>query len=546
MLVLIGQVSPIVGDVQGNLELCLAAVSKAKANGCALGVLPELVLCGYPPRDLLHRSSLISDCAAAANRLIDSSAGDLTVVFGSPTTNGQSLHNSALVAHNGKLVSTVNKTLLPTYDVFDEKRHFTAGSNCAGSIGKGSSCVEVGGVKLGITICEDIWGDRNDSNDPVNGLPHCDLLLNISATPFYSGKSQVRKDLVSAVSKQVESPVIYCNMVGGNDELLFDGRSMVVAADGSFVHESMPWISSNDVVDVFKPVAEPPYVPTSDSLDSSEDLVEALTMGVRDYASRCGFTTAVLGLSGGVDSALVAAIAVRALGSKNVFGVAMPGPYSSEGSVTDSELLAKNLGISLVTLPILKTFDALLDTLALPFKSTVPDVTEENLQARTRGLLLMAMSNKFGHLLLTTGNKSEMAVGYCTLYGDMNGGLAVISDLFKGQVYELSRWFNRKDEVIPYSTITKPPSAELAPDQRDSDSLPPYDVLDDILKRYVENNESVGQMVAAGHSEEMVSRIIMLVDNSEYKRWQSAPGLRVSQKAFGTGRRIPLAKRLRR
>ena len=534
MKVLLGQLSPIIGDVQGNLALCLAALADARTAGCSMVVLPELVLSGYPPRDLLERSDLIAACMSAATDLVAASAG-LIVVFGTPWRDDRGLRNSAVVANDGRWVRVVHKTLLPTYDIFDEHRHFTAETD--------PHPVDVAGMSLGVTICEDIWHEpalfphRTYAVDPMHRMIGCDLILNLSASPFHTGKGQTRLALVRKQAADAAAPIIYCNMVGGNDELLFDGQSLVVHPDGRLLLQGPQFTAGHLVVDLDGPEV------AFHSVGFEEEVFDALVMGVRDYARRCGFSHGLVGLSGGIDSALVLSVATAALGAEHVLSVGMPGPYSSEGSVRDAQALAANLGVRFEQMPIGEIHQAYLHTLASLFAGRAPDVTEENLQARARGTLLMAISNKLGHLLLTTGNKSEVAVGYCTLYGDMCGGLAVISDIFKTDVYRVARWLNREREVIPASTLVKAPSAELAPGQTDQDSLPPYPVLDAILHMYVEDLLDPQEIVARGHDPALVRRIVRMVVKSEYKRWQMAPGLRVTSKAFGSGRRIPLAQR---
>jgi NAD+ synthetase len=543
MRILVGQLSPIVGDVRGNLTRCLDAVERARAAGVQLLVLPELVLCGYPPRDLLERTDLLDSCARATEQLVAASGG-LVVVFGAPLRDERGLRNAAVVASDGQRVAVVPKTHLPTYDVFDERRHFVPG--------EGSEPVRVGGVTLGVTVCEDLWMDegvgleqaetgiRKDQSygvDPVDGLGGCDLVLNLSASPFHAQKRDLRLELLRRQARRLGAPVVYCNMVGGNDELLFDGQSLVVRPDGQALAVGPSCREAWIEVDL---AGDPVPVPHR---CWEEEVHDALVMGIRDYAHRCGFRTALLGLSGGIDSAVVAVLAAEALGARQLLAVGMPGPFSSEGSVSDARALAEGLGVSFEQVPIGRIHQTFLDGLARLFVGRESDVAEENLQARERGAILMALSNKLGHLLLTTGNKSELAVGYCTLYGDMNGGLAVISDLFKTDVYRLARWLNRDQELIPQAILDKPPSAELAPDQCDQDSLPAYEDLDAILKLYVEGTVDPERIIAAGHPRERVERVVTLVVRSEYKRWQAAPGLRVSPRAFGTGRRIPLAQR---
>ncbi|MCB9780329.1 MAG: NAD+ synthase [Alphaproteobacteria bacterium] len=534
MKILVGQVSPVIGDVQGNLALSLQAVDAGKRAGCDLVVLPELVLCGYPPRDLLERADLVAACQAAALDLVAASRG-LIVVFGTPWRDEEGLRNAAVIAHDGKLVRVVYKSLLPTYDVFDEARWFEP-ETCPAP-------VEVAGLRLGVTICEDIWHEpelfphRLYDVDPIGRMTGCDVVLNLSASPFHAGKSQTRRALVRKQAADAGAPLVYCNMVGGNDELTFDGQSLVAAPDGRMLLHGPQFRSAHLVVDTDGPEAE------EQTVGFEEEVFGALVMGVRDYARRCGFKQGLIGLSGGIDSALVAAVAAEALGPANVLTVGMPGPFSSPGSITDARELAGNLGVGFELVPITPVYDAFVAALAPVFAGRARDVTEENLQARARGTVLMALSNKFGHLLLTTGNKSEVAVGYATLYGDMCGGLAVISDIFKTDVYRICRWLNRDGPVIPPAILDKPPSAELAPDQKDSDSLPPYPVLDAILRMYVEEQVDPQDIVVRGYDAALVRRVVRMVVRNEYKRWQMAPGLRVTTKAFGSGRRIPLAQR---
>ncbi len=433
--VLLAQVAPVIGDVAGNLALCRQALAEGKARNVDLVLLSELVLSGYPPRDLLERDELVASCLVAAEALTRETLDGPTLMFGLPVAEAGRLYNAAWIAHRGERVAVARKCLLPVYDVFDEGRYFTPA--------EAPTIVEIDGTRIGVTICEDIWNDREVfpdtpyERDPVEALVGVDLIVNLSASPFHAGKNATRLQLCRAKARLANAPILYCNMVGGNDELLFDGASIAVRADGTLFAQGPPFRSAWIEADVSAPAV--PFA----SVPFEEEVVEALVMGVRDYAMRCGFRTAVVGLSGGIDSAVVAAIAAQALGPESVFGVGMPGPFSSPGSLTDAEALARNLGIGFTVVPIREIHDAFLRTLAPVFEGRKPDVTEENLQARARGSVLMALSNKFGHLLLTTGNKSEMAVGYCTLYGDMNGGLAVISDVFKTDVYRIARWLNR-------------------------------------------------------------------------------------------------------
>ena len=537
MQVLLAQIAPVIADLSGNLGACRAALDAGQEAGADIVLLPELSVCGYPPRDLLERRGFLDDCDTAVQKLASATfPGGPVLVFGAPHRADGNLYNAAFVAADGVIIAIRHKTLLPTYDVFDESRYFTPAEE--------NKPVSVRGLKLGVTICEDLWDDtdlfpdRRYTQNPLTALQGCDVILNLSASPFHTDKSTVRLELLRRKARQLEAPVPYVNQYGGNDELLFDGHSLAVHPSGRLLAQGASFVGDSILVDTNTLEDQP-----INDLNPEEEQALALTMGVRDYAQRCGFTKAVIGLSGGIDSALVCAIAVRALGPHNVLGITMPGPYSSEGSVKDAYKLAANLGIDCITLPIEAAYTGFRDILADRFAGLDFDVTEENLQARSRGAIVMAVSNKERRLVLTTGNKSELAVGYCTLYGDMVGGLAVIADLYKTEVYALARWLNRDQEIIPVDTIQKPPSAELAPDQKDEDSLPPYPVLDDILLRYLENRADREAIVSHGHDPELVDRVVGLIRRAEYKRWQAAPGLRVSSKAFGTGRRIPLAKR---
>lgn len=534
MKIYLDQASPVVGDLDGNARRLQAAIRAGAQAGARVVLSPELAICGYPPRDLLFRSDFVPACRRAAERVAEATRGTSVIaVYGAPWESG-GRRNSAIVARNGEIVAVRHKSLLPNYDVFDEVRWFVPET--------APRPVVIEGLTLGVTICEDIWNEPSISGvhyavDPMEALRGADLHLNLSASPFHAGKARTRTELLSRQARQAQSPLAYCNQVGGNDELVFDGASMVIGADGEVRFQAPAFVDGGFLVDLASPVVEPTYA------DWEAEVFEALVVGTRDYARRCGFSRALVGLSGGIDSAVVAVIAARALGPENVWGVGLPGPFSSAGSVTDARALAHNLGIRFDVVPIHGVHEAFLSTLAGPLAGRAPDVTEENLQARARGTILMALSNKFGHLVLTTGNKSEMAVGYCTLYGDMNGGLAVLADVYKTDVYRLARWLNRGGELIPRSTIEKPPSAELAPGQTDQDSLPPYAELDAILRDYVDGDLDVPDLLARGHDRATVERVVRMVARSEYKRGQAAPALRVSQRAFGVGRRVPIAQR---
>jgi NAD+ synthase (glutamine-hydrolysing) len=574
MKIAIAQLNPTIGDILGNSNLILEAAKKAEVEGANLLLTPELSLIGYPPRDLLINPSFIADAGAQLLQLAQALPPDLAVIVGTAVPNanavqlgGKSLFNSAVLLQNGAVKQVFHKRLLPTYDVFDEDRYFEPGEN--------SNYFSIGEVKIGVTICEDLWnneefwGKRSYAGDPVSDLAKLgvDLVVNLSASPYCAGKRGVRSAMLQHSVIRCGIPIIYANQVGGNDDIIFDGSSFAVNRKGDLIQVLASFetdfavleydAAKHDLVGSNQPsAAGSEAAPLSfHPAEGDAEIWAALVLGVRDYVRKCGFSKVVLGLSGGIDSALVAAIASCAIGPENVLGVLMPSPYSSDHSVNDALELARNLGIAIEMLPIgdlMKTYDR---TLADLFVNTPFGIAEENIQSRIRGNLLMAISNKFGHLLLSTGNKSEMAVGYCTLYGDMNGGLAVISDVPKTRVYSLCRWLNSGGyvgavlpspslgkEIIPVNIITKAPSAELKPGQVDQDSLPDYDVLDDILQRLIEHHESTQEIVAAGHDEAVVKRVVKLVRQAEFKRRQAAPGLKISDRAFGTGWRMPIAK----
>ena len=533
------QINTTVGDFPGNSAAILAAYRTLVAAGAELVLTPELSIPGYPPLDLIFAGEFVDRNLAALRELHDA-VGEVPLVVGFIDRNisgkGKPFHNAAAFLEKGKAPVIIHKRLLPTYDVFDEARYFEPGA--------AGAPVDFGGRKLGITICEDLWTPEYLPGALYKVDPPADLvaagaemLLNLSASPFQFGKPDTRLQMLHAQAERFRVPIYYCNSVGGNDQLVFDGHSLALSADGKCCQKLAGFEEELAVV------GDPADSYPPERHDDLGELYQALVLGLKDYFRKCGFKSAVLGLSGGIDSALTAVLAVEALGKEHVTGVAMPGPYSSEGSVRDAVLLAENLGIKFLRIPIKESYEVMKSGLSVAFEGRPEDATEENLQARLRGVTMMALSNKFGSLLLTTGNKSELAVGYCTLYGDMCGGLAVISDLPKTLVYDLSRWINRDREIIPASTIEKPPSAELRPDQTDQDTLPPYDVLDAILVLYVEENLPVSRIVARGFDEALVRRITTMVDRNEYKREQAAPGLKVTGRAFGMGRRLPLAQR---
>ena len=554
MRVGLAQLNPIVGDLAGNRRKILAAYAALVAQGAELVVFPELVVCGYPPRDLLLKRRFVPDVVASLD-LIAAEIGEVPAIIGTVVANtfntGRPCYNAAAFCHRGRIVHTAHKCLLPTYDVFDEDRYFEPAAS--------PLVVTHAGQRIGLTICEDIWtnpmlGTRRlyHGLDPVAQLTtqKCDLMVNLSASPWHHGKGDVRQLLVTDAARALRCPIVYVNAVGGNDELIFDGRSLVADASGQVTAGLAAFAEDLRVVDTAVTAAPGSQLSALNSQLSPSfqqgdlaDIYAALVLGLRDYAHKSGFKRALVALSGGIDSALVAVIAAEALGAANVTGVSLPSSISSQHSRDDARLLAANLGLAFETIAIADAVAAAETALGPVFAGRPRDVTEENIQARVRGVLMMALSNKSGALLLTTGNKSEMAVGYCTLYGDMCGGLAVISDVFKMQVYALSRWINREREIIPVNTIDKPPSAELRPGQVDQDSLPPYDQLDAILKGYVEEGLSRRDLIAQGFPEAVVNDIARKVDLNEYKRKQAAPGLKITPLAFGVGRRIPIVQK---
>jgi NAD+ synthase (glutamine-hydrolysing) len=533
------QINTTVGDFGTNRDRILSAYEKATSLGADLVLTPELALTGYPPQDLVFKSRFVPETLEALEQL-RKAVGTVPLLVGyvdfNPSKTGKPFVNACAVLSRQQTIRKVCKTLLPTYDVFDEARYFDPASD--------QEPIELLGTKIGITICEDIWTDKYLKGDLYHQDPVSTLvskgaraILNLSSSPYSVGKPALRREMVSDLASTYRVPFYYCNAIGGNDELIFDGNSFAIDAAGS-TNFQMPGFRED--VSVAQSSAKP-FV--ANELLPEQEIYEALLLGIRDYFSKCGFKTAVLGLSGGIDSAVTAAIAVAALGKANVVGVSMPSQYSSKGSLDDAAALAKNLGIVRHVVPIKEPFEALKNQFKEIFAGKGEDTTEENIQSRLRGLILMSMSNKFGHLLLTTGNKSELAVGYCTIYGDMCGGLAVISDVPKTMIYRLANWINREVEVIPQNSITKPPSAELKLNQRDQDTLPPYDVLDEILKMYVEEQLSPEDIAGRGFDPEIVRWIQRKVDMNEYKRRQAAPGLRVTSQAFGIGWRMPIAQR---
>ncbi len=551
MKIALAQLNPTVGDLNGNLEKLRINLAEISQTGVDLVIFPELFMIGYPPRDLLDRNSFIERCEATLEKLVKLSTlyPNIAILVGTITRcrleRGKKLYNSAVLIENGKTLFTQHKSLLPAYDVFDENRYFEP----AGEIEIYPFKNEI----LGISICEDAW---NEADAP---LPHlykknplvqlskagATLLINLSASPYYLGKEKLRLEILARQSRHLKLPMLMVNQVGGNDELIFDGCSLALNCQGEVISEAVQFneeILSIDSDELKR--AAPSLTGLATAPDPMEQLEKALILGIRDYFNKCGFKQTIIGLSGGIDSALTCALAVKALGADNVWGITMPSPYSSGGSVEDSRILAENLGIRFNIVPINTLYQNYLDNLEPLFAGRPMDLAEENIQARIRGNLLMAIANKYGRLLLATGNKSEMAIGYCTLYGDMSGGLAPISDLPKGLVYELSHHINQENIIIPPATLTKEPSAELRPDQKDQDSLPPYELLDRVLTLYIdEGHDALTIADRENFPLKTVSEIISAVNRNEYKRRQAPPGLKVTSKAFGSGRRMPIAAR---
>jgi NAD+ synthase (glutamine-hydrolysing) len=542
----LAQINPTIGDFLGNVRKIVELSIASQRQGVDLVVFPEMAICGYPPADLLEKTSFLDRAQQALVEIAEQVTANhpIALLCGCPTpapaSSGKRVMNSAVVLRNGRVDFIQSKMLLPYYDVFDEQRYFAPAMR--------QVLYEMAGEKIAITICEDAWNDKNFwpqrlyPVDPVENLIHqgATLIVNLSASPYYRDKREMRRAMLAAIARRHHVPVAMVNQVGGNDSLIFDGSSLVLDADGNLIAQARSFQEDLLLVDLSSASTT---VPPSQE-DEDVAIYDALVLGTRDYVRKCGFSKAIVGLSGGIDSALVATIATEALGANNVLGVGMPSEYSSQGSIDDARQLALNLGIQWESIPICDIFRDHLKALHPILENYPPDITEENIQSRIRGALLMALSNKLGALVLTTGNKSEMSTGYCTLYGDMVGALAVIGDVYKTSVYRLARYANRDREIIPENTLVKPPSAELRPGQQDTDSLPPYDVLDPILEAYVERYETAEAIVqtsALPLDIELVRSILRMVERSEYKRQQAAPILKVTQKSFGVGRRFPIA-----
>jgi NAD+ synthase (glutamine-hydrolysing) len=552
MKIAIAQLNPTIGDIENNAKQIIAAAETAAEENARLLLTPELSLCGYPPRDLLLYPGFVKTIGEKLKAIATQLPANMAVLIGTveinprATSKGQKpLYNSMALIDSGEIKQIFHKRLLPTYDVFDEDRYFEPGYE--------ANYFTLDGIKIGVSICEDLWNDeqfwgkRSYEVNPIEELVQIgvDLIVNLSASPYTVGKHQLREAMLHHAASSYQKPMIYVNQVGGNDDLIFDGNSAVFNSAGKLITRAKGFATDLVVVELeqLKSKSSSPLTTNKGQNEDNQEIFAALVLGVQDYARKCGFSKAILGLSGGIDSALVAAVASQALGAENVLGVLMPSPYSSAHSISDAEDLVSNLGIKSQKLPIqeaMTAFDTLLEPL---FAGTEFGIAEENIQSRIRGNLLMAIANKFGYLLLSTGNKSEMAVGYCTLYGDMNGGLAVIADVPKTRVFELCRWLNRNGEVIPVNIINKPPSAELKPEQKDSDSLPPYEILDDILERIVCQHQSQAEIIKAGHAPETVTKVMKLVTRAEFKRRQAPPGIKITDRAFGTGWRMPIASR---
>lgn len=546
MKICVAQINTTVGDIPGNTALICDRIAAARGTGADLVVFPELAITGYPPRDLVGIPAFVAENFAALQRIAAAAEG-IGVVVGHVGKNtartGRPIHNSASLVSDGKILLTQHKTLLPNYDVFDEVRHFAPART--------HEVLKFRGVRIGLSICEDCWypyefadGHRLYTVNPMARLKAAgaQLVINLSASPFTVGKADIRRRLLTRAAREFRYPVVYVNLVGGNDDLVFDGHSLMVNGRGEVLREGKQFAEDDLVVTLDElrrgkgtpPAAAPPI----------RQVHDALVLGLRDYMAKCGFREVVIGLSGGIDSGVVCALAVAALGPHAVRGVCLPSPYSSEGSVRDAEALARNLGVHCERIPIDEIYAVYRRVLGGRTAAQPPDLAEENLQARIRGTILMTISNRTGAIVLSTGNKSELAVGYCTIYGDMVGGLALISDIPKTMVVELARWINREGVVIPEAILTKPPSAELRPDQTDQDTLPPYEILDGILKAHIEERLRVDEIVARGYDRAVVEEVIRRVNRNEYKRRQAAPGIKVTSKAFGLGRRFPIAARM--
>jgi len=549
MKIAIAQLNPTIGDITNNAQQIITAANHAVQQNVRLLLTPELSLCGYPPRDLLLYPGFVELMSQELKAIAIQVPSNIAVLIGTVENNPQAtskgqkpLYNSMALIDGGEVKQIFHKRLLPTYDVFDEDRYFEPGYE--------ANYFTLDKTKIGVSICEDLWNDekfwgkRSYEVNPIEELAQLgvDLIVNLSASPYTVGKQKLREAMLHHAATSYQKAILYVNQVGGNDDLIFDGNSVAFNSGGEIVNRAKGFETDLVMLELDQLNSQAPLTPLQQG-GIDQEIYRALVLGVKDYARKCGFTRAILGLSGGIDSALVAAVAAEALGAENVLGVLMPSPYSSNHSISDAMDLVASLGINSHKIEIKEAMTAYDQVLDPMFAGTEFGIAEENIQSRIRGNLLMAIANKFGYLLLSTGNKSEMAVGYCTLYGDMNGGLAVIADVPKTRVFELCRWLNRNGEVIPENIITKPPSAELKPDQKDSDSLPSYEILDDILERIVCQHQSVTEIIEAGHDPETVTRVMKLLTRAEFKRRQAPPGIKITDRAFGTGWRMPIASR---
>ena len=558
MKILIAQLNPIVGNLKYNADSIYKSAILAKQKNVELLLTPELSLCGYPPKDLVLNTNFIQNSWLELQKLAKKIPSKLAVLVGLVTKNYYSeikgekpLFNSIVLLQNNAIKQIFHKRLLPNYDVFDEKHYFESGK-VSSFFELSSSSKRNESSRIGVTICEDLWNEesfwskRNYKNNPIRDLVRykVDLIVNLSASPYVINKQKTRESILKHSAKLYQTPIIYVNQIGGNDDLIFDGHSCAVNKKGEVVLRTKGFQIRTEIIEYHQSIKDLTLSLNKNSITAEEEVWSALVLGLKDYVIKCGFSKVVLGLSGGIDSSLVASIAVEALGAKNVLGILMPSPYSSQHSITDAKHLADNLGINSYMIPIDNIMLAYTYSLDVLFKTVDIGIAEENLQSRIRGNILMAIANKFGHLLLSTGNKSEISIGYCTLYGDMNGGIGVIADVSKTQVFSLCKWLNKSQEIIPINILLKPPSAELKPNQVDQDSLPSYNILDDLLNRFINHHQSIQELHKVGFEYDLLYRVAKLIIRAEFKRKQAPPGLKITNRAFGTGWRMPIASQL--